>query len=44
LRGLLVGNADGYFSLLGLSKQDSLGKKDPVDLFLGEARSRAPTT
>jgi len=33
--GLLVGNADDYFSLLGLSQQDSLGKKAPVDLFLG---------
>merc|ERR1719436_68097 len=33
--GLLVGNADDYFSLLGLSKQDDLGKKAPVDLFLG---------
>merc|ERR1719436_1458790 len=33
--GLLVGNADDYFSLLGLSKQDDLGKKGPVDLFLG---------
>merc|ERR1719436_555294 len=33
--GLLVGNADDYFSLLGLSKQENLGKKVPVDLFLG---------
>ena len=33
--GLLVGGADDYFSLLALSKQDDLGKKNPVDLFMG---------
>lgn len=33
--GLLVGNADDYFSLLGLSKQDDLGNKQPHDLFMG---------
>jgi len=33
--GLLVGNADDYFNLLALSKQDNLGKKTPVDLFMG---------
>jgi NAD(P)H-dependent nitrite reductase large subunit/NAD(P)H-dependent nitrite reductase small subunit len=33
--GLLVGNADDYFSLLGLSKQSDLGNKEPVDLFFG---------
>lgn len=33
--GLLVGNAEDYFSLLNLSRQDSLGKKTPGDLFLG---------
>ncbi len=35
--GLLVGNADDYFSLLGLAQQDDLGKKTPVDLFMGGA-------
>lgn len=33
--GLLVGNADDYFSLLGLAQQADLGSKAPVDLFLG---------
>jgi len=33
--GLLVGNADDYFSLLGLAKQDDLGSKQPHDLFMG---------
>merc|ERR1719440_1389817 len=29
--GLLVGNADDYFALLGLAQQEDLGKKQPVD-------------
>ena len=33
--GLVVGNADDYFSRLGRSKPGDLGKKVPVDLFLG---------
>eukprot|EP00442_Polarella_glacialis_P051344 CAMPEP_0115090508 /NCGR_PEP_ID=MMETSP0227-20121206/25473_1 /TAXON_ID=89957 /ORGANISM="Polarella glacialis, Strain CCMP 1383" /LENGTH=1329 /DNA_ID=CAMNT_0002481671 /DNA_START=32 /DNA_END=4021 /DNA_ORIENTATION=+ len=33
--GLLVGNADDYFNLVTLSKQDDLGKKMPQDLFMG---------
>jgi len=35
LGGLLVGNAEDYYSLLNLSKQENLGKKAPSDLFLG---------
>lgn len=35
LGGLLVGNAEDYYSLLNLSKQDDLGNKTPADLFLG---------
>jgi len=35
LGGLLVGNAEDYYSLLNLSKQDTLGNKVPGDLFLG---------
>jgi len=35
LGGLLVGQAEDYYSLLNLSKQDDLGNKTPCDLFLG---------
>merc|ERR1719436_1721776 len=37
--GLLVGNADDYFSLLNLAGQESLGNKTPVDLFMGGSSS-----
>jgi len=37
--GLLVGNADDYYSLLNLSKKDDLGSKSPADLFLGSSAS-----
>jgi len=35
--GLLVGNAEDYFSLLNLASQPDLGKKTPGDLFMGGA-------
>jgi len=35
LGGLLVGNAEDYYSLLNLAAKEDLGKKAPVDLFLG---------
>jgi len=35
LGGLLVGNAEDYYSLLNLASRDDLGGKNPVDLFLG---------
>merc|ERR1719419_938927 len=39
LGGLLVGNADDYFSLLALAQQEDLGKKEPANLFLGGGSS-----
>jgi len=33
--GLLVGNAEDYYSLLALAGKEDLGSKAPVDLFLG---------
>jgi nitrite reductase (NAD(P)H) len=35
LGGILVGNAEDYYSLLNLASKDDLGTKQPVDLFLG---------
>ena len=40
----MVGNADDYFSLLGLSKQDDMGKNVPVGICLGAARRRVRMT
>ena len=37
LGGLLVGNAEDYYSLLNLASRDDLGGKNPVDLFLGSS-------
>merc|ERR1719419_2101646 len=39
LGGLLVGNADDYFSLLGLAQKEDLGNKAPMNLFLGGGNS-----
>jgi len=35
LGGLLVGNAEDYYTLLNLAGKEDLGSKAPVDLFLG---------
>jgi nitrite reductase (NADH) large subunit len=35
LGGLLVGNAEDYYSLLNLAGKEDLGTKAPLDLFLG---------
>jgi nitrite reductase (NADH) large subunit len=37
LGGILVGNAEDYYSLLNLAAKDDLGNKAPMDLFMGGA-------
>jgi len=41
LGGILVGNAEDYYSLLNLASKDDLGAKAPVDLFMGGSGGEA---